>query len=83
MNTLSCPFYKCVSHLEQCVKSIAVRAEAINVVYLLHCFVLSGLFPSTQTLLPQFIKPAVYAVHSSHPVLKLFYGSSLILALGM
>ena len=38
------------------------------------------MFPSPHTLLLQFIKSAVYAVHSSRPVLKLFYGSNLILA---
>jgi hypothetical protein len=65
------------------VKSLKVCVEAINVVRLLHCFVLSGLFPAPQTSLLQFIKPAAYAVHSSHPVLKLFYDASLILALGV
>jgi hypothetical protein len=41
-----CRCHKCISHLERCVKSLTVCVQTINVVYLLRCFVLSGLFPS-------------------------------------
>jgi hypothetical protein len=84
VGALSCPCHRLVSHLERRVKSLTVRVEAINAVYLLHCFVLSGLFPSSQkTSLLQFIKSAVYAVYSSHPALNFFYGASLMLASGV